>query len=143
MTARFASLPLLLRTRKLKLVPIKGDGNCFYRAVATGYYRDSEMHFILRRAIMDHIQSSIEDYAIFFDSVAKFTRVVTANKRKGVWNSDLCDIVPLAVSQLLNIRVEVFSVVDNEVIRYVFGEDKPSTLRLLHQDNHYDLLKKD
>lgn len=142
MTTRFVSLPVLLRTRKLKLEPIKGDGNCFYRAVATGYYRDPEMHFMLRRALMEHMSNSIENYAIFFDSVAKFSRIITANKRKGVWNSDLCDIVPLAVSELLNIRVEVFSVVDDKVIWYVFGEDKPSTLRLLHQENHYDLLKK-
>jgi len=89
-----------------------------------------------------------DEYSLYFEDTSRFTRVLRANKRKGVWNSDLCDLVPMAVSKLLNIRVEVYSVIiskdeTNEVIRYVFGEKNPNTLRLLHQDNHYDLLKKD
>ncbi len=148
---RFSSIKTLLSTRKLKLVAIKGDGNCFYRAIATAYYKDPDMHYPLRRTLMDHMLAEADEYSLYFEDSKRFTRVLQANKRKGVWNSDLCDLVPLAVSKLLNIRVEVYSVITNEedenetseVIRYVFGERNPNTLRLLHQDNHYDLLVKD
>ncbi len=139
---RFSSIKTLLSTKKLTLTAIKGDGNCFYRAIATAYYKDPDMHFPLRRSLMDHMLAEAEEYSLYFEDTSRFTRVLRANKRKGVWNSDLCDLVPMAVSKLLNIRVEVYSVIDNEIIRYVFGEKNPNTLRLLHQDNHYDLLVK-
>ncbi len=139
---RFSSIKTLLSTKKLTLTAIKGDGNCFYRAIATAYYKDPDMHFPLRRSLMDHMLAEAEEYSLYFEDTSRFTRVLRPNKRKGVWNSDLCDLVPMAVSKLLNIRVEVYSVIDNEIIRYVFGEKNPNTLRLLHQDNHYDLLVK-
>ncbi len=139
---RFSSIKTLLSTKKLTLTAIKGDGNCFYRAIATAYYKDPDMHFPLRRSLMDHMLAEADEYSLYFEDTSRFTRVLRANKRKGVWNSDLCDLVPMAVSKLLNIRVEVYSVIDNEIIRYVFGEKNPNTLRLLHQDNHYDLLVK-
>lgn len=143
MTSRFSSVPTLLRSRKLRAVPMVADGNCFYRAISAAYYKDVDMHHMLRRVTMEHMLEDAELYEEFFESKQAFVRRVTANKRLGVWNSDLADLVPVAVAQLLGCCIEVYSVVDDEVVRYRFGEQLGSPIRLLHQDNHYDLLLKD
>ncbi len=119
-----------------------GDGNCFYRAVSTGYYKDVDMHHLLRRTTMEHMMESVETYAPYFESVKSLNGKLNANKRLGVWNSDLADLVPHAVSQLLNCCVEIYDVDENEqIVRYTFGEGQK--IRLLRKENHYDLLLKD
>jgi hypothetical protein len=143
MASRFASVPTLLRSRKLRTVPMMGDGNCFYRAVCAAYYKDVDMHHLLRRITIEHMMDDADVYEHFFESRAAMLRRMTANKRPGVWNSDLADLVPVAVAKLLGCCIEVYSVVEDEVIRYRFGEDLGSPIRLLHKDNHYDLLLKD
>lgn len=120
-----------------------GDGNCFYRAAATHLYADPNKHLLLRRTLIEHMAEEQGQYVPFFESPKKFQNVLHANKRAGVWNSDLADLVPVALAQLLNIRVEVFSVADTgEIQKYTFGSEQPNPIRLLLKDNHYDLLIK-
>ncbi len=140
-SSRFTSVPILLRSRKLQQVPMAADGNCFYRAVSTGYYKDVDMHHMLRRTTMEHMMESENTYAPYFESVKSMMGKLIANKRLGVWNSDLADLVPHAVAQLLNCCVEIYDVDENdEVVRYTFGEGEK--IRLLRKNNHYDLLAK-
>lgn len=141
MTSRFPSLPVLLRTRKLRRVPMVADGNCFYRAVCAGYHKDVELHHLLRRTTMEHMLESLDVYGHYFPSMGAMVGKLNANKRLGVWNSDLADLVPHAVAQMLGCCIEVYSVGEKEeVTRYSFGEG--TKVRLLRQDNHYDLLIK-
>jgi hypothetical protein len=117
------------------------DGNCFYRAVSVAYYKDVNMHHLLRRLTMEHMLETVDTYSPYFESPKSMLGKLNANKRLGVWNSDLADLVPHAVAQLLNCRIEVYAVSDeDEVIRYSFGEGEK--IRLLRNDNHYDLLFK-
>ncbi len=139
--SRFANIPTLLRTRNLRVIPMVADGNCFYRAIAADFYKDLDMHHILRRITMEHMMEDGDIFGPLFESKDVYLRRVAANKRVGVWNTDLADLVPIAVAKLLNCCVEVYSVVNDEVIRYRFGEGQK--IRLLHKDNHYDLLVKD
>ena len=151
--SRFASVQTLLQARKFRVVPMVGDGNCFYRAVATAYYKDVDMHPTLRNFTMEHMLDSAETYQPFFETFLAMKRRLTANKRLGVWNSDLADLVPAAVASLLGCRVEVYSVCSetDEVIRHRFepcdainaSNSSTTTIRLLHKKNHYELLLKD
>lgn len=142
MASRFISVPTLLRSRKLRQIPMLADGNCFYRAVSTGYYKDVDMHHLLRRITIEHMLENVDTYAPYFESLQKIVGKLNANKRLGVWNSDLGDLVPHAVAQLLNCCIEVYAVTeDGQVIRYTFGEGEK--IRLLCKDNHYDLLLKE
>ncbi len=143
MASRFASVPTLLRSRKLHKVPMIGDGNCFYRAVCAAYYKDVDMHHLLRRITIEHMLVDADIYEHLFESRTTLLRKLAANKRLGVWNSDLADLVPIAVAKLLGCCIEIYSVEEEEVIRYRFGEELGSPIRLLHKDNHYDLLLKD
>lgn len=119
-----------------------GDGNCFYRAVAAAYYKDVTMHPTLRFFTMDHMLDSADVYQHFFESFMSMKRRLTANKRLGVWNTDLADLVPFAISRLLQCRLEIYAVTDDEeVLKHSFGESG-DTIRLLYKNNHYDLLVK-
>lgn len=141
--SRFSSLSVLLRSRKFHVLPVEGDGNCFYRAVAQAHYKDESFHLLLRRTLMEHMWVDKADYEPYFESLKRFSAVLTANKRAGVWNSDMADLVPMAITKLLSVKVEVYSLEDNEVAKYVFGEEfGGKAIRLLHKDNHYDLLVK-
>ena len=139
--SRFSSLPILLRTRKLRVVPMQQDGNCFYRAVATAYHEDEALHHQLRRSLMDYIMAEKKRYEPLFFGQRSMSGMIMANRRAGVWNTDLADIVPAAIAAFLNVRVEVYSVCDDDsVVRYVFGESGGHKIRLLHRWNHYDVL---
>ena len=142
MSSRFASTATLLKTRKLRKVSMVGDGNCFYRAVCTAYYKDVAMHPTLRLFTMEHMLDDAATYQPFFESFVAMKRRLSANKRLGVWNSDLADLVPAAVASLLGCRLDIYAVLeDDEVVRYSFGS-VGETIRLLYKDNHYDLLIK-
>lgn len=139
---RFASVPVLLKARKLRRVPMVADGNCFYRAVAAAFYNNTRAHESLRHRIMDYMLEMEDIYTALFESPRRFRAVLAANKRLGVWNSDLADIAPFAAANLLQVRLEVFSVCEGgEVARYIFNESQTGLkVRLLHEDNHYDVL---
>jgi hypothetical protein len=144
MASRFTSVPSLLKTRKLAVDTMVADGNCFYRAVAAAYYKDVDMHHMLRRTVIEHMIEDAEEYKAWHNGAKNFTGILNANKRLGVWNSDLADIVPLAVTKLLGVRLEIYSVDENDAVtKYVFGEEGEK-IRLLYQNsNHYDVLRKD
>lgn len=141
-TMSFASVPVLLKTRKLRRVPMVPDGNCFYRAVSAAVYGSPKTHKDLRSRLMNHMLEMEETYSTFFESPKRFRGVLAANKRLGVWNSDLADLVPSAVANMLGVVLEVYSVTDDEdVVRYTFNDDQGGQkIQLLHENNHYDLL---
>ncbi len=100
------------------------------------------MHPTLRLFAMEHMLDNAEIYQPFFESFMAMKRRLTANKRLGVWNSDLADLVPVAVASLLQCRLDIYAVSeDDEVVRYSFGESG-DRIHLLYKDNHYDLLVK-
>lgn len=140
--SRFPSIPVLLRSRKFHRVPMMMDGNCFYRAVCAEYHKDVDLHHLLRRTVIEYMLESSDVYGKYFPSMRIMLGRLNANKRIGVWNSDLADLVPHAVAQMLGCCIEVYAVTEDEqVIRYSFGEG--TKIRLLRQNNHYDLLAKD
>ncbi len=142
MSRSFPCVQTLLKFKKFVLEPVDADGNCFYRAVAKGYYKDDDMHHMLRRTTIEHMVDASEYYGQLFESKKSLIGKLNANKRLGVWNSDLADLVPLAVSQLLNCRLEIYAVSEDEKVqKYTFGEGEK--IRLLLRDNHYSLLVKD
>lgn len=141
MSRSFPCVQTLLKYKKLFLDTVDSDGNCFYRAVAKGYYKDVDMHHMLRRTTIEHMMEDVEEYEGLFESKNSLMGKLNANKRLGVWNSDLADLVPLAVAKLLNCKLEIYAVSDNaEVKTYEFGEGEK--IRLLLRNNHYDLLVK-
>ncbi len=141
MNRSFPCLQTLLNFRKFHVVPVDADGNCFYRAVAKGYYKDIDMHHMLRRTTIEHMMEDVAEYAPYFESQKSLLGKLNANKRLGVWNTDLADLIPQAVAALLHCQINVYAVADNEeVVRYSFGEGQK--IHLLLRNNHYELLVK-
>jgi hypothetical protein len=147
MASRFLSLPALLKSRKFRILEMIGDGNCFYRAIARAYHNDEDFHLFIRQTLMNNILEDPAPYTAFFENEKKLRNLAAANKRPNVWNSDLADIVPFGIANLLQVRVEVYSVngEDGGVSKFVFGEEfGGQPIRIVHRNgNHYDLLLKD
>jgi len=140
--SRFTCLNTLLKKRKLHHIRMEADGNCFYRAVCIAYHKDEDLHHLLRRTTMEHMLESIDTYARYFSSMQVMIGKLNANKRVGVWTTDMVNLVPHAVATMLNCCIEVYTVTEtDEVVKYTFGEGQK--IRLLRKNNQYDVLTKD
>ncbi len=131
----------LFKLGKFTPEPVQADGNCFYRAVAKGYYKDVDMHHMLRRTTIEHMMETAAEYVPYFESQKSLMDKLNANKRLGVWNTDLADMVPQVVAALIGCCIHIYAVTENDTImKYTFGEGP--VIHLLLHNNHYNLLVK-
>ena len=71
----FSNLQKQLRERNLKLVNVRGDGNCFFRAIAHQLYGDESQH---RKVREEAVQEAIKNSNRYRNSVARsFDKSVT------------------------------------------------------------------
>ena len=123
---------------------VAADGNCFYRAVSLGLYGTEDRHAKLRADCMAAFLRKKDSYAVYFESMEKFIRCVHANKRDGVWNTDISDMTPDVVADMLGVHIAVYNknifsgAVDAPA---EFNAGATTTVRLLRVANcHYNLL---
>ncbi len=143
--SQFTSLPILLRSRKLRVIPMISDGNCFYRAISTALFKNPEYHTDIRHKVTQYIQQHSDKYSIYFENSRYFFRALLANNYPGVWNSDFADMIPHAVAQMFEVRIEIYAEDSfGKINKYVLDTNRgtKSPLRLLLRNDHYDLLQK-
>ena len=126
--------------QSFSVVGVTGDGNCFYRSVCKGLYDNEEDHGLLRKKAMDALLEKIEEYSVYFDTESRFKRCVAANRRNGVWNSEIGDIVPAMVAKLLDVKMIIHNYDDNELSPTILNAEGSKELHLLHLHCHYSLL---
>ena len=120
---------------------IEGDGNCFYRSIAAAILGDDDQHAEIRKVAMDYLSAKIDEYSIYFESKNKFKRSVAANRRSGVWNTEICDLVPGATAEALKIKLTVHSWTCGKVVSETYApEGAGCELNLLLVCGHYSLL---
>jgi hypothetical protein len=134
-----------LYERQQNIRIITGDGNCFYRALAIAVYDDESFHTTIRSTTMNTIQSDAETYLPYFSKNEKrFLTALHANKRTGVWNTEIADIVPQVVPDILDVNLGIVDYDDDTKMLTIhkFGESaERKTVWLLRTDgSHYDLL---
>lgn len=122
-------------------VSVKADGNCFYRAIARAVHKDEDFHLQIRRSAMDALIES-KDYVHLFDNPDAFKRCVAANKRPGVWNTEIADLAPTLIPKLLNVYLTIYDIHDDGMpYCYHYGDSSHTAIALLRTgDCHYDLL---
>ena len=118
--------------------PIACDGNCFYRAVAKAVLGDESRHAELRKRTMDHLRQHEQTYLPFFESSKSFRFAIAANRRDGVWNTDITDIAISALPQILNITLHIYNT-ENDTKFIVGNEGEVYTLQRVN-DSHYNIL---
>jgi len=92
-----------LNQRGLELRQMKQDGNCLFRAVADRVYGDAEMHDVVRRLCLDHIEHERDHFSPYITQ--DFDSYVLRKRRPMTFGNHL-EIQ--AISEIYNRPVEVF-----------------------------------
>ena len=137
-----ATLSSFLSANEYILMEIAGDGNCFYRAAAIALFKDESKHKVLRDIMMDHMLTKTEQYAEYFTSDIQYRRKVSANRRNGVWNTEIADIVPVELALKFDITLVIHDC--NETTKKVttrkYGRGATKVYLMRTDDGHYSLL---
>ncbi|CAF3421226.1 unnamed protein product [Rotaria socialis] len=126
-----------LTNHNMQRVPVKGDGNCLFYALAEGLLYEMEMdpnRFCLqleafglssklrvtdfanslRQICVNEWKLNEQFYSQFVDTQqVSFLKEVKKFSKNGVSDSTLGDIVPLTVSNRLNVSIIIFTSVSN------------------------------
>ena len=126
-------------------INVAADGNCFYRAISLALYGTEDRHRTLRAGTMASLMRKRDSYGILFETPERFIRCVHANKRDGVWNTEISDLAPDAVTDVLGVHIIIYNkniftdTIDPPV---EFNTGASTTVRLMRVANcHYNLLK--
>eukprot|EP00918_Siedleckia_nematoides_P000445 GHVU01001113.1.p1 GENE.GHVU01001113.1~~GHVU01001113.1.p1 ORF type:complete len:254 (-),score=57.57 GHVU01001113.1:199-960(-) len=91
--SRISKGTTLLRERlanlKLKLVDMKGDGNCQFRAAAHGIFGDARHHPAVRSKVVKHMRARPDDFGIFFEG-SGFDEYLSDMASDGTWGDEIC-----------------------------------------------------
>lgn len=88
-------------------IPIPGDGNCFYTACSLSLKPKTSKE--LRNSIMDFLMINSSDYSHMFESPQRFINKVRANRRSGVWNTEISDLAPFILARLSDLTITIFN----------------------------------
>ena len=126
----------------LDIQKITGDGNCFYRALAAALIGDDEQHMIMRGTIMDYMAQHVGDYGMYFENPKTYKRCVAANRNSGVWNTEICDLVPSAAAAALKIKLVIhsFDLSKRVVVVETYEHMGGAQIDLMLLCGHYSLL---
>ena len=81
------------------------DGNCLFRSVADRVYGDAEMHDVVRRLCIEHIDQSRDHFSQYITE--DFNAYIQRKRRDGVYGNHL-EIQ--AISEIYNRPVHVYDV---------------------------------
>lgn len=120
--------------------PVNPDGNCFY--TSSGFFCDLNA-LEMRKHVMNYMMENKAFYSVFFDGEKQFMDCIKANRRPGVWNSDICDIAPQAASQMLKRTIIIHNYAsDGSFTIITFMVDNPTgpEIHLFRKSHHYEIL---
>lgn len=94
-----------LTARGLEIKHMATDGNCLFRSVADRVYGDAEMHDVVRRLCIEHIDQSREHFSQYITE--DFNAYVQRKRRDGVYGNH---VEIQAISEMYNRPVHVYDV---------------------------------
>lgn len=92
-----------LHQRGLELRQMKQDGNCLFRAVADRVYGDAEMHDVVRRLCLDHMERERDHFSPYITQ--DFDDYILRKRRPMTFGNH---VEIQAISEIYNRPVEVF-----------------------------------
>ncbi|MES9881873.1 MAG: hypothetical protein ABW185_13425 [Sedimenticola sp.] len=99
----------LLASNGLKRNSVKSDGNCFFKAVGKSSNPDNSPDDV-RHEVVDHIALNREHYIGYVDSAdGSFDDMLLELRTDGHWNTSLADCLPLAVANLYQCCIRIYS----------------------------------
>ena len=108
-----------------------GDGNCFYRSVAVQVYGDQELYDDVRQELVEYVRCTpgVRVGDLLFSEACEHSVEQWAQETltDGVYGGYL---EAALVSQYYDVQVEIYEGVVPRVPSSVFGEGKPTCVRL-------------
>lgn len=78
-----------LGKQNLRVVPVEGDGNCLFRAVAHQIYGSEAYHYIVREKCIDYMEIEAEFFSQFVEGGSEFFPLYLRAKRMDAcWGDD-------------------------------------------------------
>lgn len=84
----YGYLKPFLQTMGLQIDYIRGDGNCFFRAMSKHIYGTEDCHYQIRQAIVDIVEKFPSEFEQFLDNGA-MTPHISNMRNNGTWASTL------------------------------------------------------
>jgi len=121
--------------------PVAPDGNCFY--TASGFFCGLNANE-MRKLLMNYFIFKKAEYSILFESQEDFIKAVKINSITSVWNSELCDIAPHAVAQILKRDIIIHNY-NGFIITEIYTPVEFCTaiyqpIHLFRSNDHYEIL---
>lgn len=78
-----------LQMNSLTVIPVNGDGNCLFRAVAHQVYGNEELHSLVRDLCMTYMEADSAFFSQFVEGGQEaFAQYVAAKRTSGCWGDD-------------------------------------------------------
>lgn len=126
--------------KDIRLIDVKGDGNCFYRVCALKLFRDEEKYIIVKNAALKFLTRNRET---FFDDLPKdyFNSLVNYHSLKDTWADHIMiSCVALAFDKKIIIQSKLYK---NEVV-YLEEINDHNPIVLKHDNGiHFKLVQDD
>ena len=96
-----------LKKLGLRTKIVKGDGNCYFRAIADQLFGDEDLHYIVRFDVVEYMRKNQGDYEPFIvgdqDPLTVYLRELA---KDGTWAGDY-ELNALCLAYQINLRVLV------------------------------------
>ena len=107
-------LNYLLSSNNLTLIQTDSDGDCFFNAIRCRISTENNTASTLRAYVCDHLMKNENSYTEFlhFPDEQKsqaYSKKVNTIETAGIWNNDISDLVPVAVANIFNTKITIFS----------------------------------
>lgn len=78
-----------LHAHGLRVVPVRGDGNCLFRSVSHQMYGTEDQHAVVRSKVMDYMEAEGDFFCQFVEGGKEmFPYYLNAKRENGCWGDD-------------------------------------------------------
>jgi len=112
-----ACIKKFLDEHNFQRIPIKGDGNCFYRTIGTflKLAQNASINVevekqVLRESVVDKMMENIDEVALSLAENENVWDQLEELRTDGVWDSDAGDVVTQYAAKALDMNIKIYDV---------------------------------
>lgn len=124
-------------------VAIIGDGNCFYRCLASVLLNDQSRHVVIRNDIAKELEENPELYGEFVDGKYE-DHVANVRKSDGSIDSWATESEVIAATHKFETDIFVYNSTNKQWVKFPMGdcEHRKPFICVNYQSNHFNLIKR-
>ena len=99
-------LERLISANNLVQIPVPRDGNCFFSSIAI---LSGDTMEVVRDKVCTHMLANKAEYTQYMPENISFINEVWKFKKSGIWNNDVGDCLPYAISQIYKKKIVIYT----------------------------------